>query len=148
MRKPFYHLLILCCIFSFQAISQTVVQINAGSRAPWGTNQNLFIDKKGHCKYSLAEISGSVKDSSSFNISASQLDSFFAKAEQVGFFKLDSKYDGGYADGAGIFIALNSSGKKHSVDLLNKDIPPINELVDFLNRMLSVHKIRIYYGQH
>ena len=129
------------------ARSQVVVQINAGSRALWGTNQNLFIDQKGHCQFYLSEVRGSVKDSSSFIIPVSQLDSFLAKAEQVGFFNLNDKYDGGLADGAGIFISLNSSGKKHSVDLLNKDLPPIHELITYLNIILAPHRIRINYGQ-
>jgi hypothetical protein len=147
MIKKIFQLLFLCCIISFSAISQTIVQINAGSRAPWGNNQNLLIDNKGHCTYFLSEVNGAVKDSSSFIFSASQLDSFFTRAEQVGFFQLNSKYDGGVADGAGIFISMNHAGKKHSVDLQNQDIPPVNELIGYLNLLLASHKIRIYYGQ-
>lgn len=126
---------------------QVVVQINAGSRAPYGTNQDLYINANGKTSYYKGEINKPIKDSATFYISKSSLDSFFKKAEQVGFFNLNSKYDGGFADGAGIFISLNSSGKNHSVDLLNEDIPQINELIALLNSFLAPHKIRIYYGQ-
>src|SRR5207302_4931171 len=102
MGKHLLKLLVLLDLFISTSVqSQVVVQINAGSRASWGTNQNLTIDKTGHCSFYLSEVRGAIKDSSSFTISASQLDSFLTKAAQVGFFNLNSRYDGGYADGSG-----------------------------------------------
>ena len=139
--------MIFCGFASTQAQSQTVVQINAGSRAPWGQNQNLLIDAKGRCTYYIKEVNGRIKDSSVFNISTKQLDSLFTKAMQVGFYSLNKKYDGGYSDGAGIFIAIRHLNQKNSVSLLNTDIPQVSELVALLNRFLLPRKIRIYYGQ-
>lgn len=147
MGTKIIFLVTACCCFSFAALSQAVVFINAGSRASWGTNQELTIDDKGQCTYYLREVNGPVKDSSFFHITAAQLDSFFSKAGQVNFFGLNSKYDVGALDGAGIYISLNSSGKKHSVQLRNTDVPAVNDLVTFLNELLAPHKIRIYYGQ-
>ena len=95
----------------------------------------------------MAEVNGPVKDSSRFTISSSQLDSLFSRAEQLGFFQLNNKYDAGFADGSGIMIAMNHSGKKKTVQLLNTDVPQINDWVTFLNHMLQPQKIRIYYGQ-
>ena len=140
-------LIFIAGILYFPAASQTVIHINAGSRAPYGTYQNLLIDISGQASYQRREVSGTIKDSLAFSITKSQLDSIFAKAEQTGFFQLNNKYDGGFADGAGILIAMNSSGKKKTVQLLNTDIPQINELVALINRMLEPQKIRIYYGQ-
>ncbi len=141
-------MLLLCCVcIVATGRAQVVVQINAGSRASWGTNQNLFIDAKGQCHYYLGEVNGKIKDSSSFSIPVARLDSFLVKAEQLGFFSLSDRYDGGLSDGAGIFISLNSQGKKHSVDLSNKDLPPIHTLMEQLNLILAPHRIRINYGQ-
>lgn len=56
-------------------------------------------------------------------------------------------YDVGLVDGAGILISLNSSGKKHMVQLKNTDVPQVNELITWLNRILQSRNIRIYYGQ-
>ena len=147
MMKQLFSLLLVWGMLAQHARSQIVFQVNAGSRAPWGTNQNLLVEKSGHCTYSLTEVNGPVKNSSSFDIPLSQLDALLAKAEELGFFRLKDKYDAGYSDGAGIFIAMRSSGKKHSVQLLNMDIPQINQLVSYLNRILEPHKIHIYYGQ-
>lgn len=148
MIKHMKGILILGSIFiAITARSQVVVQVNAGSRAPWGTNQNLFIDQQGHCVFYLKDIQGPVKDSSSFDIPVSQLSSFLDKAKQVGFFNLREKYNGDLADGAGIFLSLNSAGQKHSVELLNTDIPAVRELVAQLNSILAPRGIRINYGQ-
>jgi len=132
---------------ALSARPQVVLQLNAGSRASWGTNQDLFIDQQGHCRYYLNEVNGKKEDSSFFSVPAVQIDSLLTKAQQLGFFGLNEKYDAGRADGAGIFISLSSSGKKHSVDLRNEDLPAIHELVDRINRILAPHRIRINYGQ-
>lgn len=139
--------MLACFVFTLVATAQTVVHINAGSRANYGTYQNLLINLDGQCNYQLREVNGTTKDSSVFNISKSQLDSIFQRADKLGFFQLDHKYDGGLADGAGILIALNNSGKKKTVQLVNTDLPQVNELVAFINRILEPQKIRIYYGQ-
>jgi len=147
MVKLFSLLLLFSGLFSMHVAGQTVIHINAGSRAPYGTYQNLLVNTNGECNYQLREVSGKGKDSAVFTISKSQLDSIFAKADQLGFFQLNDKYDRGVADGAGILIALNSSGKKKTVQLLNTDVPQVNELVAFINHILEPRKIRIYYGQ-
>ena len=146
MRKTII-LIFIAGIFYLPASSQIVIHINAGSRAAYGTYQNLLVDINGQCSYQRREVNGAVKDSMVFAISKSQLDSIFNKAEQLGFFQLNNRYDGGFADGAGIMIALNSGGKKKTVDLLNTDVAQINELVALINRMLQPQNIRIYYGQ-
>ena len=147
MGKNLVFIVLACCYFSLAGLSQPVVFINAGSRASYGSNQELTIDSKANCRYYLREVNGPAKDSSFFSISQQQLDSFFRKADQVGFFSLSNKYDGGLVDGAGIYISMNSSGKKHNVQLNNTDQPAINELVTMLNRMLEPRRIRINYGQ-
>jgi len=136
-----------CLFITVTAQSQVVIQVNAGSRAPYGTYQSLFIDRKGHCSFSLNEMSGKVLDSSFFNIPVSQVDSLLNNAERLGFFNLNERYNGDRADGAGIFISLDRSGRRHSVDLLNKDLAPVHTLVDQLNAVLAPHRIRINYGQ-
>jgi hypothetical protein len=146
MSKSLFSIL-TAIMFCLSASSQTVIHINSGSRASYGTYQNLLIDINAQVSYQKREVNGAVKDSLTFSISKSQLDSIFAKAEQNGFFQLNNKYDGGFADGAGIMIAINSSGKIKTVHLLNTDVPQINELVALINRMLEPQKIRIYYGQ-
>ena len=147
MVKRVSILVFVCFSFALVATSQTVVHINAGSRANYGTYQNLLINLDGQCNYQLREVNGTTKDSSVFNISKSQLDSILQRAEQLGFFQLNNKYDGGLADGAGILIGLNNSGKKKTVQLVNTDLPQVNELVAFINHILEPQKIRIYYGQ-
>ena len=146
MKKLF--LLIWCCGFlPLAVLSQVVFFINAGSRAHSGKQQELLLDSKGNARFLLREVNGRITDSSSFSITTTQLDSLFKKAEQVGFFNLEAKYADSSADGAGIYISLNSSGKLKSVHVVNTDVPAINELVRFLNNMLAPHRIRIYYGQ-
>lgn len=148
MIKRIISLLILWCMFTSHARSQIIFQVNAGSRAPYGSNQNFLIDTKGHCSYNVTDVNGPVSNAASFTITSSQLAALLAKGEELGFFKLKDKYDGGFADGAGIFIAMRSSGKSHSVQLLNTDVPAINQLVNYLNNnILDLHHIRIYYGQ-
>ena len=139
-----------CLLFLLSVLdsnAQPVIYINAGSRASYGNYQDLTIYADGSCFYSLRETNGERKDSSSFQNSKSQLDSFFLKAEQTGFFNLNARYDGGLADGAGILISLNNGGRKHSVHLINTDVPAINELINWFNTLLDVHQLRIYYGQ-
>jgi len=135
--------LLLTCVTN----AQVVIQVNAGSRASWGKNQELFIDLKGNCRYYLHEVSGKRLDSSSFMLSTVQVDSLLSRADRLGFFGLSERYDGGLADGAGIFISMNRNGKKHSVDLLNKDLPPVHDWVEMLNAYLAPRRIRINYGQ-
>jgi hypothetical protein len=147
MGKKLTFIILSCCFFSIAGLSQPVLFINAGSRASHGTNQELTIDNKGNCKYYLREVNGPLKDSSTFNILPQQLDSLLRKADRSGFFTLDNKYNGKVVDGAGIYISLNSSGKKHNVQVNNTDQPIINELVTLLNKILEPQKIRINYGQ-
>ncbi|MFZ1371517.1 MAG: hypothetical protein WAR78_14105 [Ferruginibacter sp.] len=139
--------IILCCNLSTVAMAQAVLFINAGSRAGYGNNQELTFDINGGCRYYLRELNGPVKDSALFSIGRDQLQAFFNRAEQSGFFGLDKKYSGGAVDGAGIYISMNSAGKKHQVSLVNTDQPVINELVTLMNTMLAPHKIIINYGQ-
>lgn len=135
-------------IFIFNRINaQVILQVDAGSRAPWGIYQNLVMDAKGHCTYTRSKVNGPVLESSSFTITTQQMDALFSKADQVKFYQLKEKYDGGYSDGAGIFIALRRDGKNHHVDLRNTDIPEVNQWVALFNDILKPHKIRIYYGQ-
>jgi hypothetical protein len=145
MRETFF--ILACFAISFTAFAQPVLFINAGSRASRGNNQELTIDAAGNCKYRLREVNGPLKDSSSFRLSPMQLDSILQKADQAGFFNLDRKYTGNVVDGAGIYISINSRGKKHAVDVTNTDQPVINELIAMLNRMLEPQRIRINYGQ-
>jgi len=147
MIKQKLLLWVLCSTISIKVNSQIVLQVNAGSRAPWGSTQNLLVDAKGNCSYKKSIVNGPVKDSSTFSISGKQLDSLFAKAELINFFGMNEKYDGGYSDGAGIFISIRSGSKKHHVELLNTDLPGINQFIGLLNRILAPHKVLIYYGQ-
>lgn len=136
---------IICCAADLQA--QPVLFINAGSRAAYGQQQELIIDNNGNCRYRLREVNGLIKDSSVFSISRVQLDSIFKKADEADFFSLNQKYTGDAKDGAGIYISLNSSGRKHSVQLVNTDQPAIHELIDLVNTLLAPQNIRINYGQ-
>ena len=129
------------------AVCQTVFFINAGSRANHGQQQELLIDINGNCRYRLSEVNMPAKDSSSFALLPGQLDSLFRKANETGFFNLDRRYDGGAADGAGIFISINHSGRRHHTELINTDQPSVNQLVTLLNAMLAPRNIRINYGQ-
>ena len=72
-----------------RASSQYVIHINAGSRAPYGTYQNLLIELNGRCSYQVREVNGRIKDSMAFSISKSQFDSIFVKAEQSGLLQID-----------------------------------------------------------
>ena len=65
-------------------------------------------------KYYLKEVNGPLKDSSSFTISITQLDSLFARARQVGFFSLNNSYHSTKVDGGGIYISMNHAGTKKS----------------------------------
>lgn len=143
----FFFIIMFCCCISFAATSQAVLFINAGSRAAWGNNQELLIDAAGKGTYYLKEVNGPVKDSVVFNITTLQLQNFFSKAEELGFFNLNNNYNGKAVDGAGIYISMNSSGKKHYVKVTNTDQPVINELVTLLNTLLAGYNIRINYGQ-
>ena len=147
MLKKWIISLCLGCLLSTTGSAQVVIYINAGSRANHGQLQDLFIEQNGNCRYRLSEVNAGVKDSASFSLSAAQMDSIFRKASETGFFSLNNKYDGGAADGAGIYISINSSGRKHAVELLNTDQPAINQLVSLLNTMLAPRNIRINYGQ-
>lgn len=140
-------LLLIACSFAVTIKAQTVVQIDAGSRAPYGYIQSLTIDAAGRCRYLQYEVSdGKVKDSATFTITKAQLDSFFLKAAQVGFFDLAEDYSYG-VDGAGVFIAINSAGKKHSVNVKNRTVKQVDDLIANLNAILQARKIKIYYGQ-
>lgn len=148
MNKKTAFLFCLGAICSFALQAQPIVYINAGSRASYGNYQELIIERNGHCSYYLRQMNAATKDSSFFTLSRQQLDSIFRKAEAAGFFNLNTRYDGGARDGAGIFISMNNSGRKHSVQLINTDVPAINELITWLNGILAARGIRIYYGQN
>lgn len=123
--------------------AQVVLQIDAGSRAPWGNIQTFTMDISGNCQYLLHDVeSGIVKDSASFLLSKNQMDIFFQKAKQVGFFELKEKYLKGL-DGSGIFISLTNSGKKNTVTVTNTDVPAIAALLETLNELLKPRKIHI-----
>ena len=147
MLHPKLILLIFLLFTTAIASTQPVIFINAGSRANRGNHQELIIEKSGAARYFLRQLNGPTLDSIFFNLSAIQLDSIFQKAESVGFFNLQTNYQGGAVDGAGIYISMNSSGKTHSVSLNNIDVSAINELITLLNSMLRPQRIRIYYGQ-
>ena len=147
MLKPKLIFILILLLTTFLASTQPVIFINAGSRANRGNHQELIIEKNGAARFYLRQYNGTTLDSIFFNLTLNQLDSFFQKAESVGFFNLQTNYQGGAVDGAGIYISMNSSGKKHSVNLNNMDVSAINELVTFLNSMLRPQRIRIYYGQ-
>ena len=147
MLKPKLLFILFLLFTAFIASTQPVIFINAGSRANRGNHQELIIEKNGAARYFLRQINGTAVDSIFFNLTAKQIDSIFQKAEAVGFFNLQTNYQSGTADGAGIYISMNSSGKTHSVNLNNMDVSAINELVTFLNSMLLPQRIRIYYGQ-
>ena len=147
MLHPKLIFILILLFTTFIASTQPVIFINAGSRANRGNHQELTIEKNGVSRYFLRQLNGSALDSISFNLSVQQLDSIFLKAESVGFFNLQTNYQSGAVDGAGIYISMNSSGKMHSVNLNNMDVSAINELVTFLNSMLRPQRIRIYYGQ-
>jgi hypothetical protein len=139
--------LLLLCSISFKVHSQTVVFINAGSRASWGYNQEIMINKNGNVSYYFREVNGPARDSSFFSLPPASLDSFFSKATQSGFFSLNRNYDGGALDGSGIYISMNNSGKKYSVNARNADVPAITEIVNWLNNLFSAHRIHINYGK-
>ena len=146
MKKTLLFTFLFTGLF-ISASAQLVVQIDAGSRAPWGDIQSLTIDNKGKCRYMKYDVStNAIKDSSSFFITEGQLQDFLKKADESGFFTLNKEYHRG-VDGAGIFIAINSNGKKNGVDLKNTDVATVNTLVAFLNNILQTKKIKIYYGQ-
>lgn len=139
-------ILACCCLYYARAICQPVVFVNAGSRASWGTVQELWIDANGQCRYFVKEVNGPVKDSSSFMLAAGQLDAFFSQANQLGFFGLDKTYDGGALDGSGILFSLNDTGKKHLVQVRNMEVEAIRSLVDYLNGLLNPHRVVLNYG--
>ena len=146
MRKKAFFI-VFCCCLSLASFSQAVLFINAGSRAAWGNQQELTIDSKGNCRYYLRELNGPVKDSSKFSITTQQLQNFFSKANESGFFTLNNEYKGKAVDGAGIYISMNNAGIKHFVRLVNTDVPVVNELVTLLNTILKPYNIIINYGQ-
>ncbi len=146
MLRRFYAISLFFCLNHFISNAQVVVYINAGSRANYGTTQELFIDANGQARYWKRNVNGPAVDSSVFMLSPVQLDSFFQKARQVGFFNLDAKYENEkLVDGSGILISLNHAGQKKSVSLRNQDQPKINELITWLNNSLTLQRIRIYY---
>ena len=145
--KKLIFLIWCCCLLPLSLLSQVVFFINAGSRANYGNHQELSIDSKGSCRYFLREVNGKAKDSLTFSFSSAQMDSLFRKADQTGFFTLEASYQDPSSDGAGIYISMNSAGRLKNVNVVNTDVPAINELIGFLNNMLAPHRIRIYYGQ-
>lgn len=147
MLRPKLTFILFLVFGTFNASTQPVIFINAGSRANHGNHQELTIDKNGAVRYFLRQLNGTAIDSVKFNLTSQQLDSIFQKAESVGFFNLQNNYQSGALDGAGIYISMNSSGKMHNVSLNNIDVPAINELITQLNSMLRPQRIRIYYGQ-
>ena len=147
MIKQILYLVIFFSSFSIEVSSQNVFQVNAGSRAPYGKYQNLVIDITGKCTFTFSEVNGKIIETSSFNITAAELNSLYGEAEKIKFFELNEKYDGGYSDGYGVFVAMRRGNRKHYVSLVNIEIPEINQLIKFLNNILKPHNIRIYYGQ-
>jgi len=138
-------LILFCCAAGIASSQAPVVFINTGSRAPYGTNQELTIGINGQCKYYLKEVNGPIKDSSSFSISATQLDSLFTKARQLGFFSLNNSYHSTKVDGGGVYISMNHNGDKKRVDVRNTDVPAINELMAWVNGMLAPRGISIKF---
>jgi hypothetical protein len=146
MKKSFKFLLLLTGIILASALhAQVVVQIDAGSRAPYGDIQSLTIDKKGKCKYLKYDVASHIiNDSASFTITPTQLNDFLTKAETEGFFSLKEEYLRGL-DGSGIFIAINKDGKKRSVNVKNVEVPQIRTLLAELNTIMQAKKITIDY---
>lgn len=142
-----YILLLALYFYIGQAHSQIIIFINAGSRANYGNQQELSIDREGNARYILRKVNGAAEDSLYFTLTSQQVDSIFRKANSVGFFNLNAKYQSATADGSGLHISLNHNGRIHTVQLFNTDIKPINDLITFLNTMLAPRGIRINYGQ-
>ncbi len=147
MKKNIFILLLLSFFLPESGNTQVVFFINAGSRSNYGQIQELFIHENGAGQYRLSGVNTGIKETISFALTAAQKDSLLQEAESGGFFSLDKKYDGGAMDGAGIYIAISHSGRKHAVELLNTDQPSINRIVTLLNNMLAPRLIRINYGQ-
>ena len=148
MRKLLLTLLLACISLTYLGAQKApiVIQVNAGSRAPYGTVQNLLVDASGRCSYNVDDVTGLQVSSSKFNISKVQVDSFLKKANDIGFFKLQPTYSEGY-DGSGVFMSLNYAGHKYHVDLINRSVPEITTLLDMLNGFLAPRKVRIDYEQ-
>jgi len=138
---------IFCCCISLAGTAQTVLFINAGSRAATGNQQELTVDAKGNGRYYLRQVNGPVKDSAVISIGQEQLQNYLNRAEATGFFNLNNESRGKAVDGTGIYISMNKNGKTHFVELANTDIPLVNELIYQLNNMLVPFHIRINYGQ-
>ena len=125
-------------------LAPVVFQVLAGSRAPWGTDQNLTIDSLGRCDFRLIDAERGVTDSARFRLPPGQVDSLLKSADKAGFFKLDSNYVKGH-DGSGIYMVMNYGARIYSVNVVNESIPQIHTIVATLNGMLQPHKIRINY---
>lgn len=135
----------VCCLFSIASFAQVVLYVDAGSRAPWGNREELLVNKNGKVLYYLVNEKGDIVDSAITNITLQQITSFFQQASQNGFFKLDSIYDGGVADGSGIYMSMNDNGSMHHVSVLNTNVPAVTELLTLLKSMLEPKNIRIRY---
>ena len=140
-------ILLLIAISGAVTAQAPVVFVNAGSRAPYGKQQELMIYPNGLCKYYSGEVNGMLKDSATFNITAAQLQSFFTKATSVGFFELEKSYNGKKTDGAGVYISLNYNGRKKKVYVANTPVPPVDELMKHLNSILAARAVYLSYGQ-
>jgi hypothetical protein len=124
---------------------RTVFQLEAGTRAPWGSNQHLFIDNRGNAQYFVTEVDKEGQtDSQKFSLRQTQVDSLLLAAGNFDFFKLDSAYVQDL-DGDGIFMAIRYAGKFKTVEVANREIPEIRKIVNWLNQMLAIRHIKIEY---
>ena len=146
MKKSFLLFFILCMPFLYASAQKNIsMELYAGSNASWGYNQHLFIDAKGNCRYILTEVNKGVKDSSSFKLTQSQLNELNAVVQRVSFFGLDGVYKTNAVDGDALYIKITSAGKSHEVSLTNKHIKEMDEILDKVNELLSLKKIKINY---
>jgi hypothetical protein len=139
--------LLVLLLSSLCAFAQPVIYVNTGSRATWGHNQELTIQADGSASYARKQVNGQVEDQKAFLFGRASLDSLFQKADETGFFNLSREIRGEAQDGSGVYITIRSGDRTHTVHAVNSVVPGVEDWMNHLNRLLSVHGIRMYYGQ-
>lgn len=132
-----FSLLFIPVNFAF-AQSIESVELIAGSKAPYGTIEELTIDSDGNVEFYEYEVGDPDNgDLFSMTLTSEQMDELYNTITDSGFFSLNDLYDSGKVDGVGLSIYVKTDTQSNGVEAINEQLPALNAIVQKLNEFFS-----------
>jgi hypothetical protein len=87
------------------------------------------------------------RDSAGVSLSGAQMQAILDTVTAVGFFGLNSLYDGNVSDGSGISLKIVTTSNQNQVAANNYCVVEINRIVNTINPMIFSTGIQLNYGK-